>query len=165
LPEKIVDYAAVGRVAKLVELKNVRLSEIVAKSDPHGAGPLEAQLDIQCSVLSRENQVLEVVCSYKFAAHVAKTEIAAADIKYLVAYDMRGTEPVADHDLAEFATANGTVHSWPFAREVIFGLTSKMGYPPYTLPVVHFRAKPAEKAAEAAKPKAKRRNAPKPRVS
>jgi preprotein translocase subunit SecB len=159
LPEKIVDYAAVGRVAKLVELKNVRLSEIIAKSDPHAVGPLEAQLDIQCSVHSRENQVLEIVCNYKFAAHVAETEIAAADIKYLVAYDVRGTEPVADHDLAEFATANGTVHSWPFAREVIFGLTSKMGYPPYTLPVVHFRAKPAEKPVEVEKPKLKRRSA------
>jgi preprotein translocase subunit SecB len=145
LPDKIIDYAAVGRVSKRVELKNVLLSEIVAKCNHNVTGPLEAQLDSECSVHSRENQKLEILCNYKFAARAAELEIASADIKYLVIYEMRGAEPVEDKDLAEFATANGTVHSWPFVREFIYGLTSKMGYPPYTLPVVHFIPKPAEK--------------------
>jgi preprotein translocase subunit SecB len=144
LPEKLIDYAAVGRVSKRVELKNILLSEIVAKCNQNVIGPLEAQIDSECSVHSKENQKLEILCNYKFAARAAESEIAHADIKYLVIYEMRGAEPVEDGDLAEFATANGTVHTWPFVREFIYGLTSRMGYPPYTLPVVHFVPKPAE---------------------
>jgi hypothetical protein len=54
---------------------------------------------------------------------------------------LRGTEPLADEDVAQFALSNGTLHSWPFVRELLYALTSRIGYPPYTLGVVHFRPK------------------------
>jgi hypothetical protein len=64
------------------------------------------------------------------------------ELKYLILYSLSGDDPVSDEDLAHFAFANGTYHSWPFVRQFLFGLTSQMGYPPYTLPVFKFNPKP-----------------------
>jgi preprotein translocase subunit SecB len=167
LPEKVVDFAAVGRISQRVELKTVRLMEMIAKCVSKAVGPLEAKLESNCSVLTNEKETLEVLCDYKFSAHAAEREIASALVKYVVSYELRGEDPVSEEDLAEFALANGTSHSWPFVRECIYSLTSRMGYPPYTLPVVHFKAKPQEKKnaiaekAPAANPVAGNPDAPK----
>lgn len=76
---------------------------------------------------------------------MAEAQAAQATIKYLLDYDLRGNEPLAEDDIAEFAFANGTLHSWPFVREFLYGLTAKMGFLPYTLPVFHFVPKPPQK--------------------
>ena len=58
-------------------------------------------------------------------------------------------------DLSQFAQANGAYHSWPFVRETIYGLTSRMGFPPYTLPVLSFvadKSKAPEVTAEQKQP-------------
>jgi preprotein translocase subunit SecB len=144
--DRAVDFAAVGRVSHRIELKTVRLMEIAAKCVSKAIGPLEAKLESNCSVLTKENEVLEILCDYKFSAHTAGVEIASALVKYVVSYELSGSDPVNEGDLAEFTTANGIAHSWPFMRECIYSLTSNMGYPPYTLPVVHFRPKPVEAA-------------------
>ena len=140
--EKFVDFAAAGRVAMRVDLKDVRVTNVSAKCDPAVHGPLEPLLDFECAVVGRENNLLEIACNYQFAARTADAQIAEAAIKYLLAYEVRGTDPLAEEDLAEFAASNGTLHSWPFVREFLYGLTAKMGYPPYMLPVVHFKPKP-----------------------
>lgn len=155
MPEKVVDFSAVGRISQRVELKTVRLMEIVAKCPSPVAGPLEATLESECSVLSNQKQTLDILCNYTFSAHASQTEVASALIKYVVSYDLRGDEPIKEEDLSQFALANGTAHSWPFVRECIYSLTSRMGYPPYTLPVVHFRPKPP-----AAKPVQKKKEPP-----
>jgi preprotein translocase subunit SecB len=154
LPEKVVDFAAAGRVAKRVELKAVRVTEVSAKCDPKIKGPLEATLDLECAVIGRESSALEVACDYRFTAHTPEAQAAEAAIKYLLVYEIQGGEPLADEDIAEFAVANGTLHSWPFAREFLYGLTSKMGYFPYTLATFHFKPKPREKEKKDANEKA-----------
>jgi preprotein translocase subunit SecB len=53
-------------------------------------------------------------------------------------YALKSKEPLADEDVAQFADANSTLHSWPFVREFLNTLTSRMGFPPFTLGVMHF---------------------------
>jgi len=145
LAEKFVDFAAVGRVANRVELKVIRVTDISAKSEPKVAGTLEPTLDLDCTIVSRESNTLEVACNYRFTAQAAGAQVAEATIRYLLVFEVQGSDPLIEADLSEFATANGTLHSWPFVREFLYGLTSKMGYAPYTLPVFHFKPKPEEK--------------------
>lgn len=152
MPEKVVDYSAVGRISRRVELKSIRLYEISAKCEDKTAGPLEAKLESDCSVLPTQKELLEVVCDYKFSAAAAEKVVATARIKYIVSYELRGEEPLDENDLSQFALANGTAHSWPFLRECIYELTAKMGYSPYTLPVVHFRPKPPKQEKPAKLP-------------
>lgn len=145
MAERLVDFVAAGRVAKRVELKRIRAVDVSAKCSAEiVGGPLEAKLDHDCAVVSRETNRLKIACNYSFVASAAETQVAEAAIGYLLDFEVQGSEPIADEDLAEFAFANGTLHSWPFVREFLYGLTSRMGYPPYTLPVFHFKPKPRE---------------------
>lgn len=157
--ERLVDFGAANRVSIRVELKDIRLTDMSAKCNPKLKGSfLDPTVDLDCKVVGHENNALEIACDYRFAARAAEAQVAEATIKYVLVYEIRGSEPLIDEDLAEFALANGTLHSWPFLRELLYGLMSKMGYPPYILPVFHFKAKPqqpkiiAEKVAVEEKP-------------
>ena len=147
--ERTIDFDAVGRVAKRVELKGVRLVEISAKCDPSVSGSsLVPTVNLDCKPGAHDANSLEVVCDYTFIAHSDEKQAIESAIQYLLVYEITtGAEPANANDVAEFARANGALHSWPFVREILFGLTSRMGYPPYTLPVMHFNQKP-----KAAKP-------------
>lgn len=143
--ERTVDLAAVGRVAKKVELKAVRLAEISAKCMPEVSGSLLPDVNLDCRIGKHDATNVEVICDYKFVARSDTEQAIESAITYLLQYEVSGTEAPAEADLAEFARANGALHSWPFVREVLYGLTSRMGYPPYTLPLMHFNAKAPEK--------------------
>ncbi|HYW38358.1 MAG TPA: hypothetical protein VE957_09615 [Terriglobales bacterium] len=142
--ERTVDFAAVSRVAKRVELKSVRLAGISAKCEPSVEGTLVPSINLDCKPGAVGPKALEVICEYTFTARSNQVQAVESTIKYLLVYEIAGGDesPSAD-DVAEFARANGALNSWPFVREVLFGLTARMGYPPYTLPLMHFNAKPA----------------------
>jgi hypothetical protein len=152
LPQETVDFAAAGRVAKRSELKSIRLMAVSAQCDPKISAPLEPKVDVKCEVARYEGSTLEIVAICQFTAHTTEAQVAEATIKYLVVYEIQGSEPLAPGDLAEFATSNGTLNSWPFLREFLYGLTTDMGYAAYTLPTFHFVPKPPEKKESGDKP-------------
>lgn len=141
--QETVDFAAVGRVAKHADLSGIRLVKIAANCEPDAAGALIPSVSLVCEAAKFTGKELEVKCTYAFTARVEKATVAEATIVYLLMYAIKPTtEAPTSHDLAEFARANGALHSWPFVRELLHGLTSRMGYPPFTLPTMHFSAKP-----------------------
>jgi hypothetical protein len=144
LPQATVDFAAAGRIAKRSELKSIRLMAVSAHCDPKITAPLEPKVDVKCEVARHEGSVLEVVATCQFAARTTEAQVAEATIKYLLVYEIQGSEPLAPGDLTEFATSNGTLNSWPFLRGFLYGLTNDMGYAAYTLPTFHFVPKPPE---------------------
>jgi hypothetical protein len=145
-----VDVAAVARVAHRVELKDIRLLEINASGAARNQGVLQPLVNHQCEGVLRSPKLIEVVCHYQFTATQGEAQAVAAKFSYLILYDLTGDEPVLDSDLKEFAFANGTYHSWPFARQLLFDLTSRLAYLPYSLPVFKFiqRPRPAKPAEE-----------------
>jgi hypothetical protein len=145
-----LDLAAAARVAKRVELREIRLSEISASNLAAHHGPLHPEVQHVCSPIVHESHLIEVLCSYDFLVKSEGDEIAKAQFKYLISYDVIGEAPVDEADLQHFAFANGTYHSWPFVRQLVFDLTSRMGYPPYTLPVFQFNPKPKQQPEETA---------------
>lgn len=153
MPQVTVDFVAAGRVAKRADLKSIRVTEISAKCDPKIAAPLEPTVNLECEVALQDANALEIVCSCHFAARTTQAQVAEATIKYLIVYEIQGTEPLAPGDVAEFATSNGTLNAWPFLRELLYGLSSKMGYPAYVLPTFHFVPKQQEKKESGEKSK------------
>lgn len=149
-----VDFVAVGRVAKRTEFKSIRMTESTAKCDPLVSAPLEPDVKVECAVGRHEGAVLDVLCSCGFVAKTSETVVVEATVKYLLTYEIQGAEPLAETDIAEFAAANGVLHSWPFVREWLYGLTSRMGYPAFALPLFHFVPKQQEKKEATGKPKA-----------
>jgi preprotein translocase subunit SecB len=133
-----IDFAAVGRVSTFAELKNVRLVQLSAICDPSAVGPVEAEFSNTASVTNFSGDVLDVACEYRFVAKLAQATAIEIVIRYLVTYAMTASSPLAESDLAEFARGNGVLHSWPFVREVLNSTTLRMGFPPFTLGVMHF---------------------------
>lgn len=137
-----LDLVAAARVAKRVELREIRLSEISASNLTAHHGPLYPEVQHACSPTVHDEHLIEVLCSYDFLVKSDGDEVARAQFKYLISYDVIGAGAVDEADLEHFAFANGTYHSWPFVRQLVFDLTARMGYPPYTLPVFQFNPKP-----------------------
>jgi preprotein translocase subunit SecB len=149
LSQATVDFAAIGRVSRFSELKDIRLIDVWAKSDPSAVGPLKSEVTHNSSVLKRDSESLQVVSSYRFVGRTAETQAIEINITYLVVYALKAPAPLADEDVTLFAAANGTLHSWPFVREFLHGLTSRMGFPPFKLGVMHFvPMKPAKDTQE-----------------
>jgi preprotein translocase subunit SecB len=141
------DLVAAGRIASRVEFREIRLIELKASSPVKTLGMLEPKIDHHCSLKKHEGEALEVLCSYQLRVTSGEDELLKADLDYLICYSLLGEEPVDADDLDHFAFTNGTYHSWPFVRQLVFDLTARMGYPPYNLPVFKFfpkRAKPVE---------------------
>jgi preprotein translocase subunit SecB len=148
LPATPIDFVALARVSSRAELTGIRLAEISAKCEAHLGGTLEADLRSDCQVVGQEKDTLRVACNYEFKVTITQVKVAEASVRYLLEYRLHGDEPFAEEDIAQFALANGTLHSWPFLRELLHSLTSRMGYPPYLLPVVHFVPKPRKKSKQ-----------------
>jgi hypothetical protein len=148
LAQSTVDFAAVGRVSKYIELNDIRLTEVSAKFDPvANIGPLASEFAHECTVAGHGKDFLDVACGYHFAGRTGQTQAIEILIKYLLSYTVNASEPLAEEDISQFAISNGTLHSWPFVREFLHELTSRMGVPPFKLGVMHFvPQKPVEKA-------------------
>jgi preprotein translocase subunit SecB len=149
------DFAAVGRVARRVELREIRLADLSAKLMVEGANPLTASVnldhDCQHELL---NETLLLRCNYKISLSEGEKPVAAVSATYRILYAVSGTAPIPEADLGHFAFANGIYHSWPFLRELMFDVTAKLGFTPYTLPTFLFNPqvkpaapKPSEEAA------------------
>ena len=140
--ERTVDFAAIARVAKRAELKSIRLIEITASCNPTATGALVPSVELDCKPGSVSGDALEVVCEYAFRVHSDDIDVVSSTISYLLEYEIGGGESPNPGDVAEFARANGALNSWPFVREILYSLTSRMGFPPFTLPLMHFSTKP-----------------------
>jgi hypothetical protein len=150
-----VDFAAVSRVSQYAELKDIRMVGVSAKCDPKYTAPLEPEFSHECSVVGNENGVLDIICQYRFAGNAAQVKIVDIEIKYLLTYAINSPVPLAEGDITQFANGNGTLHSWPFVRELLHSLTSRMGVPAFKLGVMHFvptQQTPAVAPAKAAAP-------------
>jgi len=146
--------AAVGRISRRVELRDIRLTEVHATRHAALGGPLRLKPSYECNCVpvNVTDQGIEVVCSYTFKVRTSEADVAEAKIVYWIGYRLIGDDPTDEADIQHFAKANGAYHSWPFAREEIFSLTSRMGFPPYTLPVLSFLPRPQQKAPTVVSP-------------
>ena len=112
--------------------------ECVCEMRPKYAAPLEPEFSHECSIVGNENGVLDISCQYRFAGNAAQTKIVEIEIKYSLTYAISSPEPLSGSDLIQFANGNGTLHSWPFVREFLYSMTSRMGLPAFKLGVMHF---------------------------
>jgi preprotein translocase subunit SecB len=138
-----VDLAAVSRIARRVDLRDIRLIDLAASLSPGEIQFLEPDVTFECSAEQPVPDRIAVVCEYHFTVNSGSTVISDVRARYLLIYELLDLEPeIEENHLQQFAHANGTYHSWPFLRQLLFDLTAKMGLPPFTLPV--FKVLPRE---------------------
>jgi hypothetical protein len=137
---KNFDMAAVSRVASRVELRGIRLVDlsVVTKKLVDFGTPLEPSFETDCVPGVAESGHINVDCNFSFFIHSKGEEVSEAKIKYLIHYRLKGEGVPSAQDVEAFAAVNGAYHAWPFVRELIFSLTSRMGFQGFTLPVLSF---------------------------
>jgi preprotein translocase subunit SecB len=157
LTESGVDLAAVSRVARNIDLRDIRVIQVAASCSPAPDGPLEPQITFDCKGALVGPDQLNVACDYTLKVNAAGVEAATVKVMYLLVYEVAGNTPT-EHDVEQFAQVNGVYHSWPFLRQFLFDLTAKMGMPPLTLPV--FQTLPRTKTEKAEKLPAPKKGKP-----
>ncbi len=66
---------------------------------------------------------------------VPPIEIEAA---YLLRYQLEGLRDFSPAEITAFGELNGPYNVWPYWREYVYTMLSRMGLPPLTLPVFRF---------------------------
>jgi hypothetical protein len=143
-----LDMEAAARVARRVQLADIRLSDLSLKLTAQGDGAsMAADVKRNCIPLKWDGGIVEVSCNFHFRASDAETQVAYIDATYVLRYTVDGSDPITELDAKHFAYANGAYNSWPFARELFHSLSTRMSLPPFTLPVLSF-APPKPKTKE-----------------
>lgn len=142
-----IDLVAASRIAKRVDIREIRLTDLSMsmKAEASNISRLVPTHEHSCAAERVEGDTIEVSCAYTFKVRSNDVALAEASMTYRIVYTLIGDEAPERSDVDQFARANGAYHSWPFARQEIFSLTSKMGFPPYTLPVLVYKPKPTPK--------------------
>jgi hypothetical protein len=135
----------------LVDAKAVRY---LAAMKP---GTLEPDLRQSHRVASLGKGEILVESKFEFVVVRGGQKLLSASHTYMLVYSMPKGERVNESDVTMFARANGAYHAWPFVREQLFGLTAKMGLPPFVLPVLSFHG--PRKSKERSRVGRKRRGA------
>lgn len=133
-----IDMTAVSRVARRIGLESLVLTEIQAKRFPLTPPPgvLDPLVEQTHRLVELNDKHLVAECRFEFTVRRTNTVILTATIAYLLSYGVQGAEPVDPEDAEAFASVNAAHHAWPFLREHLFSLTSKMGLPGFLLPVL-----------------------------
>ena len=158
MSEKIeIDIERASRISRRVALREIILVDLKSKRQPLSIdSQLVHQVERECEGNRADASFINVTCSYSFRAVSGEDEVASAHVVYLLLYELDSEDPCDDEDLMHFAWANGTYNSWPFLRQLLFDLTARMGFSPFTLPVLYLGPGPQDspvKKKKAAKKK------------
>jgi len=160
LAESGLDLAAVSRVARNIDLRDIRVVQVAASCSPAPEGAIEPQITFNCKGALVTATQLNVACDYFFKATSAGVQAALVNVTYLLRYEVVG-DALAERDVDQFANVNGVYHSWPFLRQFLFDITAKMGLPPLTLPV--FQVLPKKKTVRSDQQPLPKKRKPAPR--
>lgn len=134
-----VNMVAASRVARRVNLLEVRLAQLDAsRLEAAPGGELAPEFTQRHATIAHEACKIIVASFFDFTVKSLGVPVANVRATYHLVYELDGEEAVAEDDLVHFSSANGAYHSWPFVRELLHGMTGRMGFPPYTLPVMSF---------------------------
>jgi len=140
--------AIVGSV-ELVDLHMVETRAVLHLENIQIKDSFEWVLDVDkgehCGRFDTEQRIL--VCGVRFnldARAGGEKPVVEVFCEYCLTYVLPEGIPCSDEDAAEFAALNGTFNAWPFFREYVQSLTSRMGVPLVTLPLRRYSTNPGQ---------------------
>lgn len=146
-----VDYASIARIASAVELRDIALRSsraslnvAAAEIPERWSGEAFVGFDTTLAEHDRESRDFTInagfIAVYKASwgdeIHVELPVIDPADppeieirASFELTYSTSGGAELDLDDLANFAVANGTLHAWPYWRELADDITTRMHVP------------------------------------
>lgn len=134
-------------VAKAVELDAIALRSWTAKFNseepglPKLPGPLEVAAGHKSSYrLDPERRRLDVEIRFnvsgKSKADESGTEVLSVKCTLVLRYSAAEPLDVSAEQLHHFTDLNALVNAWPYFRELVHDTTTRMGIPPFFLPLL-----------------------------
>jgi len=99
----------------------------------------EVTVGIQHEILeyTLTNSTLTIPTTFTVSGTVGNDEeLFSIHFSLLVKYDLPSDADFAPQYLEFFAENNVPANVWPYARELVSSMTSRMGLPPFTLPIL-----------------------------
>ncbi len=134
-----------------VQIEDIRLIEASVRTrirSPEDVGEVELVIDTSASIKEHKKGSSFVVLATIDAKLLPHKSPENAAISIKAAFELQYTLPpkfsVSRRDLDTFARINGVFNAWPYWREFVESMTSRMHLPPLVLPV--FRVRETAKA-------------------
>lgn len=135
-----VDYELACSVSKRVNLIDVRLEKSECFQKPNRAKSI-IDIDIECEVgfhANPESNVLVVVPQFIINGYLDEKKDEAdfnINATFVLIYRIDSWDGLESSNFDAFANSNGVYNAWPYWREYVQNITSRMGLPPLTIPV------------------------------
>jgi hypothetical protein len=162
-----------GRVAQEAVLQEIYLVDAKISREPLSMSPKALSLDHKYSAeiisgLDKDNNILSVLCNFHVAAFSSEAPdrlVMKIEASFCASYVEKYLPSDSDNDdIVEFflylTYINPISNAWPYWREFVQNMSSRMGFPALTVPLLEIRPKKtkAEKAkSHAIKKQAARR--------
>jgi preprotein translocase subunit SecB len=144
-----LDIQAVGRVAQKAGLKEISLIEAKVSRDPQVKSPEGLSLKHKWStkILSAEKDILPILCIFGVAAFSGKSPdkiVMSIEASFCTSYVLKPIEEFNPADIEHFAKINPIYNAWAYWREFVQSMTTRMGFPPLTIPLLKIVPKKPE---------------------
>jgi preprotein translocase subunit SecB len=155
-----LNLASAVKVSERVDLQSVKLLTCDCKQKPKSTeGPNTFAIEKTCRFeVDKEKNIVGAFIQFTLNAFGEGVEqkkensFLVIDATFLLLYHIRSTEGLDDEAFSSFAEANGVYNAWPYWREFVQSVTSRMGLPTLTVPVFRISSvlpKTADKKTEA----------------
>ncbi len=151
-----LDMEAVARVAQKADLEEIYLVDAKVSRDPQNIAPEALSLEPTCStkivLIDKDNNILSVLCNFGLAAFNRKspdTMFMSVEASFSTSYSLKPLGEFNPDDIEHFSKINPVYNAWPFWREFVQSMTTRMGFPALTIPLLKIMPKKsAKKGAE-----------------
>jgi len=126
-----------------LSLKNVRLKDATVKCDGDniGSGQIMLKPGKPRSSFKQDKRKVDVSITYKIEGFNYDTQATVLSITatFLVTYDLKEELEITKDFFDIFKAGNIHVITWPYFREFAQSTSTRMGFPPLTLPPIVFK--------------------------
>jgi preprotein translocase subunit SecB len=134
-----VSIAVASELSRVLRLENVRFAAVSARSfSSRPASKLKFDMPVIDAVWRLEGAALDVLLP--FVLHVRASDeptvLFEVEVSVMVSYASRNEDPLDPERCRNYAGINGFLHAWPYVRAEVQMLSTKLGYPPLTLPAI-----------------------------
>lgn len=136
-----IDFKVVARVADKVDLKDIYLLEANIKSNTEERDPRKASLELSfgSEILPQESgDNLAVQCNFlvvAFPKDDPEKIFMNIEAAFVVDYLLASPDEFIQSDLEMFARINPIYNTWPYWREFVQNITTRMGFPALKIPL------------------------------
>ncbi len=136
-----LDMEAVSRVAQKAGLQEISLIDAKVSRDPKvmTAGTLSLKHKCSTKILSSEKDALPILCNFGVIAFSGKSPdkiVMSIEASFCTYYVLKPIEEFNPTDIKHFAKINPIYNAWAYWREFVQNMTTRMGFPPLTIPLL-----------------------------